>query len=366
MIERLNAELLLKTEDFKPTHPDFRVIGVFNPGVERVGDEIIMLVRIAQAHKSGIEENKWLNSPRSTLVDGEIQYQVDRIEIDPSDGARDHRKPLLVTGYRRLAFISHLEMVRLSPDGYKVREIIRHPELFGRTDWEEYGVEDPRITLIDGTYYITYVSVSGKMGVATSLMSTTDFTHFERHGVIFPCENKDVVLFPEKIGGRYYAFHRPAGHIDIRKLAILMASSPNLIDWGEHRFILGSQEEPGGWYSGKVGAGTPPVKTEEGWLSIFHGVRYRGAADPIGVYTAGAMLSALDEPERIVGISREPFFRAQEDYEVSGYVKDVVFPTGIVRDFEDEDKVHVFYGCADSSVAVTTFSVSEILASLQR
>ncbi len=363
MVQRLNGRLLLRPGDFSPTHPEFRVIGVFNPGAARIGDEVVLLVRVAQAHEKGIG-GRWLYSPRSALVDGGVRYEVDRLDIHPDDGARDHRKPLLTTGRRRLAFISHLEIVRLSADGYTVKETVRHEELFGRTSREEYGVEDPRITEIEGVYYITYVSVSNEMGVATSLMSTKDFRSFERHGVIFPCENKDVVLFPEKFGGRYCAFHRPVGHINIRPLAILSASSADLLDWGRHKFVLGCR--PGGWYSERIGAGTPPLRTDEGWLSIFHGVRKRAPGDAIGEYTAGAMLTALDEPDRVVALSEEPFFRAEEDYEVSGYVKEVVFPTGAVRDAGDADRLHVYYGCADSCVAVVTFSIGEILASLKR
>lgn len=363
MVRRLKSRLLLKPADFRPTHPDFRIIGVFNPGAARFGDDVILLVRVAQAHSKGID-GEWLHSPRSTLRNGRISYEVDRLKIHPDDGARDHRKPLLEDGHRRLAFISHLELIRISSDGFKVKDIVRHEELFGREDYEEYGVEDPRITLIDGTYYITYVSVSSRMGVATSLMSTKDFRTFKRYGVIFSCENKDVVLFPGKIGGRYWCFHRPVGRINIRKLAIIAASSPDLLDWGHHEYVLGCSKE--GWYSSRIGAGTPPLRTNEGWLSIFHGVRRQYPDDPVGGYSAGAMLNALNEPARIVGISEQPFFRAEEDYELSGYVKNVVFPTGWVRDLEDDDKIHVYYGCADSCVAAATFSIAEILASLKR
>ena len=362
MLKRLSSGLLVTPADFSPTDARFRILGVFNPGAARLGDEVVLLVRVAQACTR--KEDGWLHSPRSAVKDGRIHYDIDRLEIHPDDDG-DYRKPLVVGGHRRLAFISHLEMVRLAPDGYTVKGIVRLDDLFGRTPWEEYGVEDPRITKIGDTYYVTYVSVSSDMGVATSLMSTRDFREFSRHGVIFPCENKDVVLFPERVRGVYWALHRPVGHIDIRPLAILAASSPDLIHWGGHAFVLGCAESPG-WYSKRIGAGTPPVKTPEGWLSIFHGVRERHAGDPIGEYSSGAMLTALDEPARLVAFSEEPFFRAEEDYESEGYVKNVVFPTGAVRDLEDPDRLHVYYGCADSRVAVATFSIEEILASLKR
>lgn len=362
MIHRLNTQLLLQPNDFSPTRPDFHIIGVFNPGAARVGDDIILLVRVAQACDR--QEPGFLFSPRSRCLDGQVQYEVDRLPISANDNG-DHRKPLVEGGFRRLAFISHLELIRLSPDGMQVREIKRLNELFGQNENEEYGVEDPRITRIGDTWYITCVTVSSYLGVCTSLMSTTDFKTFTRHGSIFSCENKDVVLFPERINGVYHAYHRPVGHINIRKTAILAAESPDLIHWGRHRYILGCATSPDSWYASRIGAGPPPVKTEKGWLSIFHGVRHRSPDDPVGEYTAGAMLTALDEPWRLIGLADQPFFRAETEFERAGYVKEVVFPTGIVRDLNDPDRLLIFYGCADSCVAVAAFSQTDILQTLR-
>jgi len=363
MTRRLNSKCLLTSDDFRATHPELRIVGAFNPGAARVGDQIVLLVRVAQGCTR--EKSGWLYSPRSRLEEGRVVYEIDCLKVHARDGARDHRKPLLENGRRRLAFISHLEIVHLGADGYSVERIAPHDELFGRTDDEEYGVEDPRITKIGDTYYITYVSVSSRMGVSTSLMSTEDFRSFQRHGIIFPCENKDVVLFPEQVADRYCAFHRPVGHIHIRPLAVVAACSPDLLHWGGHVHVLGCPDD-GGWYSARIGAGPPPLKTAEGWLSLFHGVRKRWPDDPIGEYTGGAMLTALENPARLIAVSPDPFFRAEEPYELSGYVSHVVFPTGLVTDLDDPDKVHVYYGCADSSVAVSTFSVREIMASLRR
>jgi len=365
-VKRLSSKKLVATADFAPTDERFETIGVFNPGAARLGaergNEIVLLVRVAQGVRE--REEGYNLSPRSVVTpEGGVRYEIDRLKVHANDNG-DHRKPLTVEGLRRLAFVSHLELIRISADGYGVKEIVRSDALFGRTPWEEYGVEDPRITLIEGTYWITYVGVSDQMGVATQLMSTRDFETFERHGVIFVCENKDVVLFPEKVAGRYWCYHRPVGHIDIRKLAILTADSDDLLRWGDHKYVLGSRGGPD-WYSKRIGAGTPPVKTSRGWLSIFHGVRAQHEGDLVGAYTAGAMLAALDDPSRLIALSEEPFFRADEDYEVDGYVKNVVFPTGIVRDLEDADRLHVYYGCADSAVAVATFSQEQILASLK-
>ncbi len=361
MVKRLESTLLLGPGDFSPTGAGLKVIGVFNPGAARIGDDIVLLVRVAEGCTD--REDGYLLSPRAVVKDGRPVYEIDRLQIHPDSGAKDHRKPLLMDGSRRLAFVSHLELVRLAPDGRSLEGITRHLQLLPSTPLEEFGVEDPRITKIDDVYYITYVTVSGSMGVCTSLMCTTDFRTFDRRGIMFPCENKDVVLFPEKINGAYFALHRPVGRIGISDLAIVGASSPDLVHWGNHAFVLGCAREPG-WYNARIGAGTPPIRTERGWLSIFHGVATTSPDDPIGKYTAGALLTALDDPGRLVAVSKQPFFRAEADYELAGYVNNVVFPTGMVRDREDEDKVLVYYGCADSCIAVCVFSISDILESL--
>ncbi len=359
MVSRLDSKVLVRTGDFSPTDSRFNVLGVFNPGAVRCGDEIILLVRVAQAYPQ--DKPGWLHSPRTSSSSGTVAYAIDTMEISPDDDG-DHRKPLLVNGHRRLAFISHLEMVVLDASGWNVKEIRRLDDLFGCTEYEIYGVEDPRITQIDDVYYITYVGVSEQMGVATCLMTTKDFKTFERHGVIFSCENKDVVLLPEKVDGYFCCHHRPVGRINIRKLSINTAFSPDALCWGRHVHTLHCNES--GWYGGRLGAGTPPVKTDAGWLSIFHGVEYSGPTDKTGRYTGGAMLTALDEPGRLIGVSKEPFFVPETDFEKGGYVNNVVFPTGIVRDLENPDTLNVFYGCADSCVAVTAFSQKAILESI--
>jgi predicted GH43/DUF377 family glycosyl hydrolase len=359
MVTRIDSKVLVRTEDFTPTDSRFNVIGVFNPGAARCGDEIILMVRIAQAYPQ--DKPGWLHSPRSRQVDGKANYEIDTMEISPDDDG-DHRKPLLVNGHRRLAFISHLEMVVLDASGWNVKEIRRVDDLFGCTNYEIYGVEDPRITKIGDVYYITYVGVSEEMGVATCLMTTTDFKSFERHGVIFSCENKDVVLYPEKMNGNFYCHHRPVGRINIRKVSINSAVSPDALCWGKHVNTLHCSES--GWYGGRIGAGTPPVRTDVGWLSIFHGVEYANSTDKTGRYTGGALLTALDDPSKAIGVSKEPFFVPETDFEKGGYVNNVVFPTGMVRDQNDPDKLNVFYGCADSCVAVTAFSQKAILESI--
>ncbi len=171
-----------------------------------------------------------------------------------------------------------------------------------------------------------------------------------------------MVIFPEKIGGKYWCYHRPVGRTNIRKLAIVSGQSPDLLHWGQHQHVLHCQNS--GWYSGRIGAGTPPVRTRAGWLTLFHGVEYCGPKDKTGTYRAGAMLTDLNDPNQILAVSQDPFFEPELDFEKHGFVNNVVFPTGAIVDEEDPDTLLVYYGAADSCVAVTAFSIEEILQSL--
>lgn len=361
-MDPVGKRLLLTIDDLVPTHPDLAIVGVFNPGAVRFGDEVVLLVRVAQAPREEARPG-WLLSPRGWWEDGRMRYRIDRIRLERG-GDADHRKPLLESGYRRLAFISHLELVRLASDGTTVKAVERREALFGQHEGEEFGVEDPRITRIGDDYFITCVTVSERAGVCTALMSTSNFEGFHRHGVVFPTENKDVVLFSEKVNGRFAAYHRPVSRIRLGPLAIWAAFSPGLHHWGGHAPVLSCAPEPG-WYSERIGAGPPPLRTEAGWLTVFHGVEKLSGGDPIGRYAAGLMLTSLEDPSAVIATSRQPFMTPQEPYEVSGYVDNVVFPSGIVRDLEDPDLVHIYCGCADTAVGVKTYSLSALLRSLE-
>ena len=209
-------------------------------------------------------------------------------------------------------------------DGRSARlaEGVFTPEL----EEEEYGVEDPRITLIDGTFFFTYVSVS-RHGACTALASTHDFKTFKRYGVIFPSENKDVLLFPEKISGDYVALHRPNPRYQFSPPEIWLAKSPDLIHWGRHS-VLHAGQSP--WETGRIGGGMPPLRTPRGWLEIYHG----NARDPsggVGPYVAGALMLDADNPAIVIGGSQEPIMAPEAEFERSGFLNEVVFPTGLVE-----------------------------------
>jgi len=255
------------------------------------------------------------------------------------------------TGLKRLTFISHLRVAR-SRDGRVIDEI--EPGRFlPANENEELGVEDPRLTRLDGRFYFSYVAVS-RHGAATALASTTDFKAFTRHGIVFPPENKDVVLFPERIRGHYMALHRPNPAQHFSPPEMWLATSPDLIHWGGHVPFLGSA---GSWDVGRVGAGAPPLRTEAGWLEIYHGNNRRTSDPGVGIYSAGALLLDLENPRRILA-ARGEVLVPETDYEREGFVPNVVFPTGIL---EQGETVLVYYGAADSTTAVVELRLRDLL-----
>jgi predicted GH43/DUF377 family glycosyl hydrolase len=220
-------------------------------------------------------------------------------------------------------------------------------------EYEAYGMEDPRITAINDSFYITYVAVS-RHGAATALVSTQNFRAFQSHGLIFCPENKDVVLFPETIDGQYLALHRPTTAHVFSRPEIWLATSPDLLHWGRHQPILGAS---GAWDRGRIGAGTPPIRTSEGWLAIYHGNDKGDGDRGIGSYGAGLLLLDLDDPRKIRR-AFGPILVAETEYECQGFVPNVVFPTGIIQRGET---VLIYYGAADTSTAVVELRLSDLL-----
>lgn len=343
--DRLFTRCLLRPGDVPPSQDDMEVVGVFNPGAIGVRDGTVLLARVAEAPKP---RSGWIGLPRWDVRHGRIVCDWVRESAATREDSRSAR--VHADGRVRLTFASHLCAVRVD-SGQNVGSI--EPARFVPSDpLEEYGVEDPRITEIDGTYYITYVAVSVH-GPATALATTRDFRTFARHGVIFCPDNKDVVLFPEKIDGRYLALHRPSLSSPITRPEIWLASSADARSWGGHRpFYAGTAP----WEGARVGAGAPPLRTSAGWLELFHG-KEAGPNRP-GSYAGGLLLLDADDPTTIRGVSG-PVFVPEEEFERTGFIPDVVFPTGIVP---TDDTVLVYYGAADAFTGVTQFRTRDLLA----
>ena len=333
--------------DVSPSSDDFEVIGTFNPGAARTSEGVALLVRVAERPRhrrkgcSGLP--RWESGRGPTIdwiADDELEFFDSRVVRRKSDGLA------------RLTFTSYLKVVR-SLDGVNIVDL-DGPVFLPESPLEEFGVEDPRITPLDGRFYITYVAVS-RHGVATALASTKDFRCFTRHGVIFGPENKDVVLFPEQIDGQYVALHRPSGSAGFARPEMWLARSPDLVHWGEHRHLLGVGTT---WDNGRIGAGPPPVRVSQGWLVIYHGNARPQRLDDVGVYSAGAMLLCSEDPSRILWKRPTPLLTPWADFERDGFVPNVIFPTGIVA---DGSSMLVYYGAADTHSAVVRLSLDEIL-----
>lgn len=333
-----------------PSRPDLEVIGVFNPGVTRFQGEVILLLRVSEAPRKvspSIAAAPIYNAETRRM---EIKHwQVDAKGPDVSD-------PRLVVANGRtwLTSMSHLRIAR-SEDGIHF-EVDGLPALGPDSRYESFGIEDPRITLLDGTYWINYTAVS-EHGIATGLASTKDFKTYERHGVMFPPPNRDVTIFPQKIDGQYMALHRPMPE-GLGQSAIWTASSPDMFSWGNHRLVATARA--GMWDDVKVGGGAVPfrvhVDRKDSWLAIYHGV---GRNPP--TYALGALLLDLYDPSKVIARSREPILRPEAPYEKEGFFGSVVFTCGALV---EGDLVRIYYGAADEVTAVADLSLQEILAGL--
>lgn len=267
-----------------------------------------------------------------------------------------------------------------STDGYSFARS-NHIALEPTQDYEKYGIEDPRMVEIDNQVYITYVILSAYVTdgavveASTALATTTDFLKYTRLRVITSkgSNNKDVVLFPEKMSqqqssvlssstssnnadgaGKYFFLHRPSSWIGstygVDKPSIWLGEGNALTNFEKHTLLLKPEED---WEELKVGAGPPPIKTRAGWLVIYHGVSREK------VYSAGAALLDLHDPSKIIGRTKTPILEPKEPYEKLGDVNNVVFPTGAC--IVDNDKLFVYYGAADKVCCLATADLNYLL-----
>jgi predicted GH43/DUF377 family glycosyl hydrolase len=346
-VDRWYENPILCPEDIKPSRIDFEVVGVFNVGVTRLDDEIILLVRVAERPVAADPEKYQLTAIYDT---DKKQIVVKTFDTsDPSIDFSDSRMTITTEG-KYLTSLSHFRIGR-SKDGVNF-DIEDKPAVFAANEYETFGLEDPRITKIGDEYLITYVGVSS-VGVTTCLISTTDFKDFTRHGVIFCPDNKDVIIFPEKINGKYYAINRPVTPL-FEKYEMWISESPNLICWGNHRHFLSVADS--GWDNSRIGGGAVPVKTEKGWLEVYHGV------DENNRYCLGGVLLDKDEPWKVLARSKEPIMQPEADYEIEGFFGNVVFSCGLLC---EDNKLKIYYGVSDTSTAYAEVSLEEVLKSLQ-
>lgn len=352
MIKRSEMNPIITPEDIVPSHEGLWVAGVFNAGVTLFNNEILLLLRISE---EAINPSKTL--VRVPALDG--QGQLGFLEFDKESSAdnydftdpRSVRYPSAHTKQkvRQLTSLSHFRLAR-SHDGIQFT-IEDKPTIFPEGPMEQWGIEDPRITKINGAYGITYSQVS-PYGVGTGLIITEDFKTFIRKGMIFPPENKDVCLFPEKVNGKYLAYHRPVPSA-IGSPDIWLAESEDLVHWGKHQHVLSSGQVG---ESVRIGGGAPPIKTEKGWLTIIH------AANEGKTYSLWAFLFDLDDPSKIVAQSREPLMVPEKPYEIQGYFPNVVFTCGA---YIQKDTLVVYYGLTDDKMGQAEVDLRALYESME-
>ena len=258
---------------------------------------------------------------------------------------------------------SHLTVAR-SADGVSNWKIDPTPSLIPSPDQfpeETWGVEDPRLTWVEdrNEWLIAYTAYSHS-GPLVSLASTKDFSSFKRLGPVMPPDDKDAAVFPRRFGGRYAMLHRPvsAGSSGAH---IWLSFSPDLKHWGDHHVLMHARR--GAWWdANKIGLSPPPLETPEGWLMLYHGVRHT----PGGcLYRLGLALLDLENPTRVLRRSDEWVFAPEEPYERQGDVNGVVFPCGWVLN-NTSGEIRMYYGGADSCIALATAQVSELLDYLRK
>jgi predicted GH43/DUF377 family glycosyl hydrolase len=232
---------------------------------------------------------------------------------------------------------------------------VNHPE-------ELWGIEDPRIVWIAelGKWAITYTAYS-RGGPLVAMALTDDFVKFDRLGPIMPPEDKDAALFPRRINGKWALIHRPITANYVPGAHIWLSYSDDLSHWGDRRVLMHARR--GGWWDGgKIGLAAPPLETAEGWLLFYHGVRQTASGS---IYRLGLALLDLDDPLKVLHRSDEWIFGPTAWYEREGDVDDVVFPCGWVLD-EKTGVLKMYYGGADSCIAMATASLSDLLEYIRK
>jgi predicted GH43/DUF377 family glycosyl hydrolase len=342
--ERYKHNPLMSPKDLKPSNPNMIIECLLNPGVFEFNGKTGLLVRVAERT---VQKEDMLSVP--------IYNNHGTIEIldfnldDPKLNASDARI-INYNGKDYLTTISHLRLL-FSDDGVIFKENQEYPSVFGEGDYESYGVEDCRVSKIGGIYHLTYTMVSDN-GVGVGLRTTEDWKNFERYGMIFSPHNKDCAIFEEKINDKYMALHRPSSP-ELGGNYIWLAESPDGVHWGNHKCIAKTRK--GKFDSKRLGAGAAPIKTDKGWLEIYHG------ATEGNRYCLGAILLDLEDPSKVIARSEEPIMEPIATYEQTGFFGNVVFTNGHIV---DGDTIKMYYGASDEHVCLASFSINQILKTL--
>lgn len=336
---------ILTPADFLPSQQAMKIECLLNPGVFRFDGKTWMLIRVAERPEQRPGEVSF------PLLDDRNRIAVMR--VDAASPELDLSDPRVIS-YRGDDFLTTMSHLRLasSTDGVHFAEEAGYPGLFASDPYEAYGIEDCRVAQIGDTYYLTYTAVSAH-GVAVRMRATRDWRTFDDYGLVLPPHNKDCALFESRIGDLYYMLHRPSSP-EIGGNYIWIARSPDLRHWGDHRCVARTRR--GMWDSARIGAGCAPIRTDRGWMAIYHG------ADEKNRYCLGALLLDADDPSRVLARSDRPIMEPAAPYERTGFFGDTVFTNGHIV---EGDRIALYYGAADSVICRADFSIGELLATLE-
>jgi predicted GH43/DUF377 family glycosyl hydrolase len=259
--------------------------------------------------------------------------------------------------------ISHLTVAR-SPDGIRDWAVEREPLLapLEGVEAEQWGFEDARAVWVEElhTYVVTCTSY-GPAGPAVYLVTTEDFRTVERIGIVRPPEDKNAALLPERVGGDWILFHRPTSGFASSRAGISLSRSVDLRTWSTPEVVM--QPREGAWWDSlRIGIGPPLLKTDDGWLLLYHGVKETVAG---AIYRVGLALLDLDEPARVLRRSDSWVFSPHEPYERAGDVPNALFPCGLIHD-EASGELRLYYGASDTSICLATASFDEVLETVRR
>jgi predicted GH43/DUF377 family glycosyl hydrolase len=291
---RYDKNPILKKEDVQ-----FKVNSIFNPGGVKFNDKYLLVCRVEMPNGRSSFLNAWSEDGCNFKVDS-------KPSLTPED----------------------------------------HGEFFKFVEW---GIEDPRIVQIENKFYLTYTGYSRFMPLVI-LAETVDFKNYKIIGPVTEPSNKDCSLFPEKVDGYYWKVDRPSAE---KRRDIWISRSKDLVHWGGYEVL--AEPLSGTWENDKIGGSTPPIKTDEGWLMLYHGVRGFGISY---LYKVGVMLLDLERPWIVKARSKEPILSPEENYERIGDVGNVVFTNGWIP---DNGEVKIYYSGADINICLATTTIESLL-----
>ena len=344
MVKRYQNNPIITPKMIRPSAEGLKVVGTFNPAATLYDNEIILIMRVAETciNKPGFISIPYFNFSTDNSFLSVLNIPENHPDIELKD-----TRGILYQGREYLSSVSHLRLAR-SKDGVNFK-IDEKPFILPHNETESFGVEDARISHIGNDYFINYTIVSGD-GYSTFLSKTKDFKNINRLGIIFPPLNKDVVIFEEKVNGKYIALHRPDNH-GFGLPSIWYADSPDLIHWGNHKCLLRPRATK--WEMKKIGGGAPPIKTNKGWLEIYHG---KGENN---IYSLNLLLLDLHDPSKILAVGESPFMYPETTYEKEGFFGNVIFTNGHV--VMPDGTIKIYYGSSDEHICMAETSIEKLL-----